>query len=250
MLTISNRNNFYNNDMSLLDDMFFDQEFFNHSMQPRYAFEPFRICDARPVARRKCLQLNCVPSFETKRRHPMALAFDMLPFKRSRQNYFDDLANQMVPLNCTDAKSFNSFNIENLSEIEPKNLKIKIDKNSNSLSINYQKKSDNSFYQISETKSLPNFIKEHDLFEKISCHFENGQVQISFPENPVSEPMIEGKKVNEKEVQLGVETDKVPEPEIVSIDLVSEEEEQKEVEERKSSTEEDKNEKIVIPGLE
>merc|ERR1712170_78900 len=77
-----------------------------------------------------------------------------------------------------------SFNIENLSNIDPKNLKIKIDKNSNSLSINYQKKSDNSFYQISETKSLPNFIKEHDLFEKIKCNFENGQVKISIPEEP------------------------------------------------------------------
>merc|ERR1712078_752108 len=108
---------------------------------------------------------------------------------------------------------------------DPKNLKIKIDKNSNSLSVNYQKKSDNSFYQISETKSLPNFIKEHDLFEKIKCNFENGQVQINFPEKPVLEQtMIEGEKSNEKEVGGEGEA----EPEIVSIDLVSEEDEKEE----------------------
>merc|ERR1712157_709263 len=117
MFPISNRNNFYNNDMSLLDDMFFDQAFLNHSMQPRYAFEPFRLCDARPASRRAALQMNCFPSFQSKRRHPMALTFDMLPFKRSRQNYFDDLmANQMMPINCTKntGQSLlpNSFNIE------------------------------------------------------------------------------------------------------------------------------------------
>jgi len=249
MFTISNRNNFYNNDMSLLDDMFFDQAFLDHSMQPRYAFEPFRFCDARSASRRTALQMNCFPSVQSKRRHPMALTFDMLPFKRSRQNYFDDLmVNQMMPKG---SQLPNSFNIENLSNINPKNLKIKIDKNSNSLNINYQKKSDNSFYQISETKSLPNFIKEHDLFEKIRCNFENGQVQISFPENPVSEQtMIEGEKSNEKEIEGEIE-DKA-EPEIVSIDLVSEEEEKEEEEKRKSSAEEEeaKNEKIVMPGLE
>merc|ERR1712157_272427 len=102
MFTISNRNNFYNNDMSLLDDMFFDQAFLNHSMQPRYAVEPFRFCDARPAPRGTALQMNCLPSFQSKRRHPMGLTFDMLPLKRSRQNYFDDLmASLMMPVNCT-----------------------------------------------------------------------------------------------------------------------------------------------------
>merc|ERR1712170_301249 len=181
-----------------------------------------------------------------KRRHPMALTFDMQPFKRSRQNYVDGMMNQMVSANNDHGKTFS--NIETLSEIDPKNLKIKIDKNSNSLSINYQKKSDSSFYQISESKSLPSFIKEHDLFEKIKCNFENGQVQIIFPENPVSEQtMIKGEKSNEKEARGEAEA----EPEIVSIDLVSEEEEKEEVEKRKGSAEEeDEIEKIVMPGLE
>merc|ERR1712146_145582 len=127
-----------------------------------------------------------------------------------------------VPVNCTDAKSLNSFNIENLSDIDPKNLKINIDKNSNSLSINYQKKSDNSFYQISETKSLPNFIKEHDLFEKIKCNFENGQVKISFPEElKAIEDQQEKAGAKDVEVEIQAEEEK---PEMVSIDLVSEEE--------------------------
>merc|ERR1719333_1025227 len=168
----------------------------------------------------------------------------MLPFKRSRQNYFDDLmANQILP-----KKSL----LPNLFNIDPKNLKIKIDKNSNSLSINYQKKSDNSFYQISETKSLPNFIKEHDLFEKIKCNFENGQVKISFPEEPKAiEDEKEKEKVGAQEVE--VEIDSEEKPEMVSIDLVSEEEEKEmEDEKRKQSDEEseDKTEKIVMPGLE
>merc|ERR1712170_310488 len=135
--------------------------------------------------------------------------------------------------------------------IDPKNLKIKIDKNSNSLSINYQKKSDNSFYQISETKSLPNFIKEHDLFEKIKCNFENGQVKISFPEEPKAiEDGKEKEKVGTQEFEVEAEEEK---PEMVSIDLVSEvEEKEMEDEKKKQSDEEseDKTEKIVMPGLE
>jgi len=195
---------------------------------------------------------SCVPAFYPKRRHPVALTFDMLPFKRSRQNYVDGMMNQMVSANNDHGKAFS--NIETLSEIDPKNLKIKIDKNSNSLSINYQKKSDNSFYQISETKSLPNFIKEHDLFEKIQCNLENGQVKISFPEEPKSIEYDENQKIGAKEVEVGVEIESEAEkPEMVSIDLVSEEEEKEMEEEKKRQSDdevEDKVDKIVIPGLE
>jgi len=259
MFAINNRNNFFNHDMSLLDDMFFDQGFLNHSMQSRFAYEPFRICDVQTDPRKRALQMNssCLPSFHSKRRQPMALTFDILPFKRSRQNCFDEMMKQMVSAKNdqlgTIGEASKPWNIENLSDIDPKNLKIKIDKNSNSLSINYQKKSDNSFYQISETKSLPNFIKEHDLFEKIKCNFENGQVKISFPEEPKAiEDGKEKEKVGTQEFEVEIEAEE-EKPEMVSIDLVSEvEEKEMEDEKKKQSDEEseDKTEKIVMPGLE
>jgi len=263
MFAINNRNNFFNHDMSLLDDMFFDQGFLNHSMQSRFAYEPFRLCDVQTDPRRKALQMNrsCVPSFYSKRRQPMALTFDMLPFKRSRQNYFDEMMKQMVSTKNdqfgTIGDASKSWNIENLSDIDPKNLKIKIDKNSNSLSINYQKKSDNSYYQISETKSLPNFIKEHDLFEKIKCNFENGQVKISFPEEPKAIVDKKVEKTGAQEVEVEIEGEAEAEtdekPEMVSIYLVSEEEEKEMEDEKKKQSDEeseDKTEKIVMPGLE
>jgi len=260
MFAINNRNNFFHNDMSLLDDMFFDQGFLNHSMQPRFAYEPFRFCDVQTNnndPRRRALQMNrsCVPSFYSKRRQPMALTFDMLPFKRSRQNYFDEMMKQMALVSAKNDQldeASKPFDIENLSDIDPKNLKIKIDKNSNSLSVNYQKKSDNSVYQISETKSLPNFIKEHDLFEKIKCNFENGQVRISFPEEPkaIEDQKVEKNGTQEVEVEIQAEEEK---PEMVSIDLVSEEEEKEMEDEKKRQSDDesvDKTEKIVMPGLE
>jgi len=186
----------------------------------------------------------------------MALSFDLLPFKRSRQNYFDGMLEKLMSANeigniIDNSSSQSSFNIEKLSNVDPKNLKIKIDKNKNSLTINYQKKSDNSYYQISESQTLPNFIKEHNLFEQIKCNFENGNVKISFPEEPVKaiEDEKNGKNVDERnEMEIDVEKEN---PEMVTIDLVSEEEEKEDEEKENKSGEEqtDKNEKIVMPGL-
>merc|ERR1711976_865722 len=240
MYAISNRDNFMN-------DMFFDQGFLNHSMRPRFAFEPFTCVRSDP--RREL----CLPPV-IKRRQPMALSFDLLPFKRSRQNYFDGMLEKLMSANeieNNNSSSQSSFNIEKLSNVDPKNLKIKIDKNKNSITINYQKKSDNSYYQISESQTLPNFIKEHNLFEQIKCNFENGNVKISFPEEPVKaiEDEKNGKNVDERnEMEIDVEKEN---PEMVTIDLVSEEEEKEDEEKENKSGEEqtDKNEKIVMPGL-
>jgi len=219
---------------------FFEEAFSDAFFQPGFSLEPTNFQQS-PFYSLRSPTMSQLSPFESfgrpiargPRMQPMALTFDMDSFGQN--------------------PSFRQQVAKNLP-VDPQKLKIKIDKKSNSLTINYVRNETDSqtglktYHQISQSQSLPKFIKENNLFDRVQCKFENGKVKVVLPKKPeeetIEKPILMKMKSDEKQVSQS---------EQVSIDLVSDEENKKdrecEVRSRGSSEKED-GEMIVMPGLE
>merc|ERR1712173_221549 len=99
------------------------------------------------------------------RRNTFMDAFELDPFSQ-----------QMVPF-----EDFSKTVMPARKITKPENVAVKIDETNNSVQITYKEQSENGFYQLSETKSLPKYIKAGNLYKKIECKLVDGQVKVVLP---------------------------------------------------------------------
>merc|ERR1712224_435376 len=105
---------------------------------------------------------------------------------------------------------------------KPENVKVTINQKENTLKIDYDEKTGNSFYKMSKVETLPKFVLENNLFKEIKCIFEKGQVKIELPEDPkMKQKEIEAEKEKNKDTELETEA------ETVAIEIVDEDENEK-----------------------
>jgi len=97
--------------------------------------------------------------------------------------------------------------------IDPKNIKITVDQKQNTMKIDYERNSNSkdkngehshsgqSFYKMTEIKTLPKFINEQNLYKDIKCTFEKGQLKIVLPEDK-NLKALESKERDGKDVDM------------------------------------------------
>merc|ERR1712047_163341 len=134
---------------------------------------------------------------------------------------------------------------------DPKNIKITVDQKQNTMKIDYERNSNSkdengknsgqigqSFYKMTEIKTLPKFINEQNLYKDIKCTFDKGQLKIVLPEDKNLKALeskgSDGKDVDmtenaghdEKHVEMektvDVNQDKGSESSLIDIETVAE----------------------------
>jgi len=72
-------------------------------------------------------------------------------------------------------------------KLDPKNVKVNIDEQANTIEVFYEEKKEGSYRRYSELKSLPKYVQEQKLHRDVECKFKNGQIKINLPEKKKTE---------------------------------------------------------------
>ena len=133
--------------------------------------------------------------------------------------YDDDFGFDLSPISFR-PKSPRMFQMDLIKKpeiMDPRNIKITVDQKQNTMKIDYERNSKDengensgqigqSFYKMTEIKTLPKFINEQNLYKDIKCTFEKGQLKIVLPEDKNLEA-LESKGRDAKDVDMAENND-------------------------------------------